>query len=62
MWRKVADNLRPRWPKLAEPIDTGEHHMPVYMTFPKQHSTKLRSTNPIARLTSKSSGAPLSSA
>jgi len=34
-------------------MDTGEHHVPVYMTFmtfPGQHSTKQHLTNPIARL------------
>ena len=31
-------------------MDTGEHHVPVYMTFPRQHRKKLHSTNPIARL------------
>ena len=31
--RKVADPMRPRWPKLAEPMDIGEHHGPVCMTF-----------------------------
>jgi len=25
MWRKVADQLRPRWPKVAELMDNSEH-------------------------------------
>jgi len=53
MWRKVADRLRPRWPKLAEPMDIGEHHVPVYndlCDLPGQHRKKLHSTDPIARL------------
>ena len=54
MWSKEADLLRSRWPKLAALMDTGEHtgehHMPVYMTFPRQHRKKLHSTDPIARL------------
>ena len=50
--RKVADHdqLRPRWPKLAEPMDTGEHDVPAYMTFPGQHRKKPHNTNPIACL------------
>jgi len=28
----------------------GEHDVPVYMTFPRQHRKKLHSTNPIERL------------
>ena len=31
-------------------MDTGEHDVPVCMTFPRQHRKKLHSTNPIARL------------
>jgi len=31
-------------------MDTGEHHVPVYMTFPGQHRKKLHSTSPVARL------------
>jgi len=45
-WCKVADRLRPRWPKLAEPMGTGEHDVLVYITFPKQHRKKQHSTNP----------------
>ena len=50
MWRKVADQLRPRWPKLAELMDNSEHDVLAYMSFPRQHRTKLHSTNPIERL------------
>jgi len=50
MWRHVADQLRPRWPKLAELMDDSEHDVLAYMAFPRQHRTKLHSTNPIERL------------
>lgn len=49
-WRKVADQLRSRWPKLAELMDNSEHDVLAYMAFPRQHRTKLHSTNPIERL------------
>src|SRR5271169_3054863 len=49
-WRHVADQLRPRWPKLATLLDDSEHDVLAYMTFPAQHRTKLHSTNPLERL------------
>ena len=49
-WRQVADQLRPRWPKLATLMDESEHDVLAYMTFPAQHRTKLHSTNPLERL------------
>lgn len=49
-WQRVADQLRPRWPKLADLIDASEHDVLAYMAFPRQHRTKLHSTNPIERL------------
>src|SRR5215212_2956553 len=49
-WRHVADQLRPRWPKLAALMDDSEHDVLAYMTFPFQHRTKLHSTNPLERL------------
>lgn len=48
-WRKVADQLRPRVPKLATMLDQAETDVLAYMTFPKEHWTKLHSTNPIER-------------
>jgi putative transposase len=50
MWRHVADQLRGRWPKLAALMDDSEHDVLAYMAFPRQHRTKLHSTNPIERL------------
>ena len=49
-WRHVANQLRVRWPKLAELMDQSEVDVLAYMSFPRQHRTKLHSTNPIERL------------
>ena len=49
-WRKVADQLRPRLPKLATFLDDAEADVLAYMSFPKSHHAKLHSTNPIERL------------
>jgi transposase-like protein len=49
-WRHVADQLRPRWPKLAALMDDSEHDVLAYLAFPAQHRTKLHSTNPLERL------------
>jgi putative transposase len=50
VWRQVADQLRPRWPKLASLMDEGEPDVLAYMGFPAQHRAKLHSTNPLERL------------
>jgi transposase-like protein len=50
VWRQVADQLRPRWPKLAVLMDESEHDVLAYMGFPAQHRAKLHSTNPLERL------------
>jgi len=49
-WRHVADQLRPRWPKLSALMDESEHDVLAYMNFPAQHRAKLHSTNPLERL------------
>jgi putative transposase len=49
-WRKVADQLRPKTPKLAGLMDEAEADVLAYMAFPAAHRTKLHSTNPIERL------------
>ncbi|WP_455270914.1 IS256 family transposase [Rhizobium herbae] len=49
-WRSVADQIRPKVPKLASLMDEAESDVLAYMTFPKQHWAKLHSTNPIERL------------
>jgi len=49
-WRQVADQLRPRVPKLAALLDEAETDVLTYMSFPKEHRTKIHSNNPIERL------------
>jgi transposase-like protein len=49
-WRSVADQIRPKVPKLAAIMDNAEEDVLAYMTFPKEHRAKLHSTNPIERL------------
>ena len=49
-WRQVADQLRPKVPKLAAIMDESEHDVLAYMAFPAAHRTKLHSTNPLERL------------
>ena len=49
-WRQVADQLRPRVPKLAALMDHAEADVLAYMSFPLAHRPKLHSTNPIERL------------
>lgn len=49
-WRSVADQMRPKLPKLATLMDEAEPDVLAYMTFPKEHRAKLHSTNPIERL------------
>ena len=49
-WREVADQARPRVPKLAKLMDDAEADVLAYMGFPTQHRAKIHSTNPIERL------------
>ena len=49
-WRKVADQLRPKVPKLSAFLDEAEADVLAYMGFPAAHRAKLHSTNPIERL------------
>jgi transposase-like protein len=58
VWRQVADQLRPRWPKLSALMDESGHEPALrldrgvlaYIGFPAQHRAKLHSTNPLERL------------
>jgi transposase-like protein len=50
VWRQMADQFRPRWPKLGSLMDESEHEVLAYMGFPPQHRAKLHSTNPLERL------------
>ena len=47
---QVADQLRPRVPKLAALMDDAEADVLAFMTFPKEHRAKIHSTNPLERL------------
>jgi transposase-like protein len=49
-FRHVADQLRPKLPKLAALMDQSEHDVLAYLAFPAQHRAKLHSTNPLERL------------
>jgi putative transposase len=49
-WCTVADQLRPRVPKLVGFMDEAEADMLAFTTFPKEHRAKIHSTNPLERL------------
>jgi len=49
-WRQVADQLRPKVPKLAALMDDAETNVLAFMSFPKDHRLKIHSTNPLERL------------
>ena len=55
-WRTVADQIRPKVPKLATIMDEAEHDVLAHMSLPKEHRAKEHrakehSTNPIERPT-----------
>ena len=49
-WRAVADQLRSRLSKLAEPMDGAEEDVLAYIGFPAAHRAKISSTNPLERV------------
>src|ERR1700720_4329039 len=49
-WRQIADQVRPKLPKLAALLDDAEQDVLAFMTFPKEHRAKIHSTDPIERL------------
>jgi putative transposase len=49
-WRAVADQLRPKFPKLADLMDQAESDVLAFMSFPKAHRVQIHSTNPLERL------------
>ena len=49
-WRRVADQLRPKLPKLAGFMDEAEDDVLAYMSFPAEHWSRLHSTNGLERL------------
>jgi putative transposase len=46
----VANQIRPKVPKLAAIMDEAEHDVLAYMTFPRGLRVKLHSIDPIERL------------
>ncbi len=49
-WRKIADQLRSKLPKLAAFMDEAETDVLAYMSFPADHWPKIHSTNGLERL------------
>jgi transposase-like protein len=49
-WRAVADQLKPKLPKLAALMHEAEVDVLAYMGFPKEHRARLHSTNPLERV------------
>jgi putative transposase len=49
-WRHIADQIRPKVPKLAGIMDEAETDVLAYMSFPLAHRAKLHSTNPLERV------------
>jgi putative transposase len=46
----VAEALEKRWPKAAQLLIAAEDDILAYMAFPKEHWTRIYSTNPLERL------------
>ena len=61
-WRKVADQLRAKLPKLAAFMDEAEADVLAYMSFPVQHRVKLHSTTRSSASMARLSDGPMSSA
>jgi transposase-like protein len=49
-WRRVADELRTRFPKAAALMDQAEADVLAHLHFPLAHHVKLHSTNTLERL------------
>ena len=49
-WRKIADQFRPKLPKLSAFMDEAEDDVLAYMSFPADHWPKIHSTNGLERL------------
>jgi putative transposase len=49
-WRRVADGLRPRYPRLADLLDAAEADVLAYLAFPAAHWRQIWSNNPLERL------------
>src|SRR5205823_2387050 len=49
-WRKVADGLRGRFPRVAALLDEAEDDVLAYLGFPREHWRQIWSNNPLERL------------
>jgi putative transposase len=49
-WRRVADGLRPRYPRAAALLDDAEADVLAYLGFPPEHWRQVWSNNPLERL------------
>lgn len=49
-WRAVADQIRPKVPKLATIMNEAEHDVLAYISFPQEHRAKLHSSHQVERL------------
>ena len=49
-WRQVVDTLCPRFETLARLMDEAEPDVLAFMTFPRDHSSKIHSSNPLERV------------
>ena len=58
----MADQLRPKVPKLAALMDEAEADVLAFMTFPKDHRPKIHSINPLERLNGEIKRRTMSSA
>jgi len=48
--RPVADQLWPKFSKIAGLMDDAGHEVLAFMSFPKAHHVQIRSTNPLEEL------------
>jgi transposase-like protein len=49
-WRRVAAQLRPRFPRVAQLLDDAEDEVLTYLNFPPEHWRQIWSNNPQERL------------
>jgi putative transposase len=47
---EVVQAMHPRWPKAAELLEQAEEDILAYMAFPREHWSRIYSTNPLERL------------
>ena len=60
-WRAIADQMRPKLPRLAGLMDHAEPDVLAYMAFVKEHRTKSTAPTPSNVSMARSSAAPMSS-